>query len=82
MARLRFVTADANPGIKCLERAKASGITAEPRDASPAPQRNYRMPSLERFGPQRWEPYDAPELEVLDSRTGRAFLVRAAAWIR
>ncbi len=64
---LLATAADANPGIPSVERAKASGVTADPRDASPAPQRNYRVFSLERFGPQRWEPYEAPELDVRDS---------------
>jgi peroxiredoxin len=74
MARLRFVAADANPGIPSVDRAKASAVTAEPRDAAPAPQRNYRLFSLERFGPQRWEPYDAPELDVRDSSGQRVTL--------
>jgi peroxiredoxin len=67
MARLLFVTADADPGLKMIERAKATGITATARDSSPRPQRNYLRTSLEKYGPNRWEPYDAPQLDVLDS---------------
>jgi len=67
MARLLFVASDADKGLKILERAKATGITAVPRDSSPAPQRNYAMTSLEKYGPNRWEPYAAPPLEVRDA---------------
>jgi peroxiredoxin len=67
MAQLLYVSADADPDLKVIERAKATKITATPRDSSPAPQRNYARTSLERFGPNRWEPYDAPALEVQDA---------------
>jgi len=45
----------------------ATGITATPRDSSPRPQRNYLRTSLEKFGPNRWDPYTAPALDVKDS---------------
>ena len=67
MARLSFVTSDADPGIAILQRAKATGVRGASRDSSPAPQRNYALTSLERFGPNRWEPYDAPKLVVWDA---------------
>jgi tetratricopeptide (TPR) repeat protein len=67
MARLLFVTADADKNLAVLERAKATGITATPRDSAPGPQRNYLKTSLERFGPNKWEPYAAPKLSVKDS---------------
>jgi peroxiredoxin len=67
MAPLLYVTADADPDLKAIERAKATGVAATARDSSPAPQRNYARTSLERFGPNRWEPYDAPALEVRDA---------------
>jgi tetratricopeptide (TPR) repeat protein len=56
MARLLFVASNADAGLKVLERAKATGITATPRDSSPAPQRNYARVPLDHFGPPRWEP--------------------------
>ena len=68
MARLLFVASDADTGLPIIERAKATGITAAPRDSSPAPQRNYALTSLERFGPNRWEPYEAPKLDVRDAQ--------------
>ena len=66
MARLLFITSDADKGLKWLERAKATGVTVLPRDSSPAPQRNYVKMALDRFGPNSWEPYDAPTLDVRD----------------
>ncbi|HLY15596.1 MAG TPA: redoxin domain-containing protein [Bryobacteraceae bacterium] len=67
MARLLFVASNADAGLKLLERAKATGVTAEPQDSSPAPQRNYARVPLDHFGPPKWDPYDAPALEVRDS---------------
>jgi peroxiredoxin len=74
MARLLFVASDADPGLPIIQRAKATGITAAPRDSSPAPQRNYVLTSLERFGPNRWEPYEAPRLDVRDAQGKRVTL--------
>jgi peroxiredoxin len=76
MARLLFVASDADAGLKVVQEATATGITAAPRDSSPAPQRNYALTSLERFGPNRWEPYDAPKLEVRDA-TGKRVTLEA-----
>jgi peroxiredoxin/tetratricopeptide (TPR) repeat protein len=67
MARLLFVASNADAGLKLLERAKATGITATPRDAAPAPERNYARVPLDHFGPPRWEPYEAPAMDVRDS---------------
>jgi peroxiredoxin len=67
MARLLFVASNADAGLKTLERAKATGITATPRDSSPAPQRNYARVPLDHFGPPRWQPYEAPALDVRDA---------------
>ncbi len=74
MARLLYVWSDADRGLKPLERAKATGITAEPRDSSPRRQRNYLRTSLEHFGPNRWEPYEAPKLDAVDSGGKRVTL--------
>ncbi|HVO97676.1 MAG TPA: redoxin domain-containing protein [Bryobacteraceae bacterium] len=70
MGRLMFVTADADPGLAIIARATATGIKTAPRDSSPRPQRNYMRTSLEKFGPEKWEPYKAPALEVKDT-TGK-----------
>jgi len=74
MARLLFVSADADKGVAILDRARATGITAKPRDSAPAPQRNYLRTSLERFGPNKWEAYTAPALDVKDSSGTRVTL--------
>ncbi len=66
--RLLFVWSDADPGLRWMESAKALGLKAEPMDDSPAAQRNYRKTNLDHFGPAKWEPYDAPKLEALDSQ--------------
>ena len=60
MARLLFVSADADKHVPVLDRAMSTGITATPRDSSPGPQRNYLRTSLEKYGPEKWEPYAAP----------------------
>jgi peroxiredoxin/tetratricopeptide (TPR) repeat protein len=67
MARLLFVTADADRGLAVLERAKATGVRAEAADASsPAPQRNYKRESLAKYGPAVWQPFAAPALGAVD----------------
>lgn len=67
MARLLYVSADADKHLPVLERAVSNAITATPRDSSPGSQRNYLRTSLEKFGPEKWEPYAAPQLEVKDA---------------
>lgn len=64
MERLLFTASAADQGAGVLERAKATGVAAQPKDSSPAPQRNYRAVSLDRFGPALWEPFSAPELNA------------------
>ncbi len=67
MARLLFITADADPKLPVIQRALATGVTATARDSSPRPQRNYLRTSLEKYGPAKWEPYAAPPLQVVDA---------------
>lgn len=74
MARLLFVAADADKGLAIVSRAMATGIKATPRDSSPRPQRNYLRTSLEKFGPNKWEPYPAPALDVTDASGRRVTL--------
>jgi len=74
MARLMFVTADADKGLAIVARAVDTGIHATPRDSSPRAQRNYLRTSLEKFGPNKWEPYAAPVLDVKDSSGKRVTL--------
>jgi peroxiredoxin len=74
MARLLYVSANADAGLQVLERAKAAGVTAEPRDSSPGAQRNYARLPLDQYGPPRWQPYAAPQLDVRDSTGKRVTL--------
>jgi peroxiredoxin/tetratricopeptide (TPR) repeat protein len=66
MARLLFVGQNADRGLRAIEQAKATGIDATPRSNSPVAERVYASVSLEKFGPETWEPYAAPKLEVSD----------------
>jgi peroxiredoxin len=66
MERLLYLTSGADKGLSFLERAKATGISASPKDSSPAPQRDYRTVTLDRYGPTLWQPYAAPRLEARD----------------
>jgi len=74
MARLLYVTADADKGLAIVQRAVATGVTATAHDSSPRPQRNYLRTSLEKFGPEKWEPYASPALDVKDSDGKRVTL--------
>lgn len=67
MARLLFQASDADRGLKILERATATGVTARPKDSSPGPQRNYAQAKLDGFGPNAWSPYEAARLKARDT---------------
>ena len=66
MARLLYITANADQGLKPLELAKATGVTATPRADTPAPERNYARVPLDQVGPPKRAPYAAPALDVHD----------------
>lgn len=66
MARLLYVTADADPGLQPLARAQATGVKAAAHDDSPGPQRRYKDVGLARLGPIVREPFAAPKLEARD----------------
>jgi peroxiredoxin len=74
MARLLHVWSDAEPGNRWLDRARATGVTAAPRDLSPAAQRSYKKATLAAFGPAAWQPYPAPALDALDATGKRVTL--------
>jgi len=59
MARLLHATSGADKGLAAIERARATGITAQPHDDSPRPQRDFSSMQLDRFGPAVWEPHGA-----------------------
>jgi hypothetical protein len=66
MARLLYVTQDADPGLRPLERARATLVKSVARDSSPGPQRRYKEVGLAKLGPIVWEPFAAPRLEARD----------------
>ncbi len=68
MGRLLQVWGDADAGIKPLERARSLVPNAKPIDDGPARQRNYIRTSLERLGPNVWQDFPAPTLDVNDAK--------------
>ena len=61
-----------------MEDVYELGLEAEPHDDSPRPQRRYALEDLAGFGPAKWEPYAAPELDALDPEEGRVTLAEYA----
>jgi peroxiredoxin len=64
LGRLLFVWSDAEPTLRWMTLARATGIQAVAKDSSPGPQRNYRRTSLDRYGSAIWEPFAAPALDA------------------
>jgi peroxiredoxin len=73
-ARLLHVWSDADAGSSLMERARALGLQAEPKDAAPRKQRNYRRTPLDSFGPGEWVAYAAPKLDAVDAENKRVTL--------
>ena len=74
MGRLAFVWSDAEPGLRWMDAARATGVSSSPIDRSPARQRSYRKTTLDQFGPAIWAPFAAPALEVTDPAGNRITL--------
>jgi len=53
--------------VKLLDRVKALGLRAEPKDVSPRKQRNYKQTPLDKFGPGQWVAYAAPKFDAIDA---------------
>ena len=68
------VWSDAEPGLRWLDEARATGIRATAVDVSPGPQRNYRDMGLDKFGPAIWQPFAAPALDARTSTGARVTL--------
>ena len=70
MQRLASVWGDGDPGLRWLEKARSlvPDGGGKPLDLTPRPQRNYKTMALDTFGPNVWEPYPAPALNVTDSQ--------------
>jgi peroxiredoxin/Tfp pilus assembly protein PilF len=65
--RTLSVWSAAEPGLRWLDEARATGIRATAVDNSPGPQRNYRAMGLDTFGPAIWQPFTSPPLDARDS---------------
>ena len=74
MASLLFTASDADAALPLIQKARTTGVTADPKDASPAPQRNYARTTLDNFGPAAWAPFPAPRLDAADTAGKRASL--------
>ncbi len=74
MGRLEFVWSDAEPGLRWLRDARATGVKSTPVDRAPARQRSYRKATLEQYGPAIWSPFTAPALDVRDPAGNRLTL--------
>lgn len=66
LERLLYTASGASKDLALLRDALATGIQASPRDNSPMPQRKYSDTDLSKYGPNVWEPFPAPKLDVLD----------------
>ncbi len=68
--QLYYVWSQADPNLKWLEDVKKLGLDAKPIAQTPRPERIYRPKELDTIGPMNWEPFQAPNLQVLD-RSGK-----------
>jgi len=66
LGRLMHVWKDAEPGLRWLAEARATGVRATAADRSPGQQRSYRAMGLDKYGPAIWQPFRAPALEARD----------------
>ena len=64
--RLEQVWSQADPGLKWLEDVRALKLGASPTSETPRPERIYRPRDLDPIGPMNWEPFKAPNLQVVD----------------
>jgi peroxiredoxin len=74
LGRLLYVWSDAEPGLRWMTSARATGVQAVAADSSPGAQRNYRKTSLDRYGSAIWEPFAAPALDARSSDGTRTTL--------
>ena len=68
--RLFYVWSQADPNLKWLEDVKKLGLDAKPIAQTPRPERVYRPKELDVIGPMNWQPFQAPNLQVID-RSGK-----------
>ncbi len=64
--RLAYVWSNADPGLPWVERVRKLYPNPSPIAYTPAVERTYIPAELKSFGPSNWEPFAAPELNVLN----------------
>ncbi|WP_395090026.1 redoxin domain-containing protein [Armatimonas sp.] len=69
--RLSYVWSQADPNLKWLEDVRKLGLDAKPVAQTPRPERVYRPKELDIIGPMNWQPFQAPNLKVID-RSGKS----------
>ena len=74
LGRAMHVWSDAEPGLRWLDQAKATGLRATATGPAPGPERNYRAMGLDKYGPAIWQPFAAPALDARDSTGSRVSL--------
>lgn len=68
--RLTYVWSQADPNLKWLDDVKRLGLDAKPIAQTPRPERLYQPKTLDSIGPMNWQPFQAPDLQVVD-RSGK-----------
>ena len=68
--RLSYVWSQADPNLKWLEDVRKLGLDTKPVVQTPRPERVYQPKELDTIGPMNWQPFQAPNLKVID-RTGK-----------
>ena len=68
--RLFSVWSQADPNLKWLDDVKKLGLEAKPTAQTPRPERIYQPKELDTLGPMNWQPFQAPNLQVVD-RSGK-----------
>ena len=64
---LAYVWSGADIGLEWRTSVDALGLVTRPFAHTPAPERRYEPAELDALGPNLWSPFEAPELDCLDS---------------
>jgi len=66
--RLEYVWSQADPSLKWLSEVRSLGLSAKPIAETPRPERTYRPKDLDAIGPMNWRPFQAPPLQVVNTK--------------
>ena len=66
-----YVWSGADPNLKWTKQVDALNLDVKPTADVPSPERRYVPAELASYGPSNWQPFAAPQLNVLD-KDGRA----------